>query len=92
MTFDLKNLRIGVVGLGYVGLPLAVEFGKHYPTVGFDIKAARIAELEQRIAERQLAASQANLAALVENTGDAIWSVDREHRLITFNSAFSNSF
>ncbi len=44
---------------------------------------------EQRIAERQLADSQANLAALVENTGDAIWSVDREHRLITFNSAFS---
>jgi UDP-N-acetyl-D-galactosamine dehydrogenase len=47
MTFDLKNLRIGVVGLGYVGLPLAVEFGKHYPTVGFDIKAQRVAELEQ---------------------------------------------
>ena len=44
---------------------------------------------EQRLAERQLADSQANLAALVENTGDAIWSVDRNHRLITFNSAFS---
>jgi UDP-N-acetyl-D-galactosamine dehydrogenase len=47
MTFDLEQLRIGVVGLGYVGLPLAVEFGKQYPTVGFDIKAERIAELEQ---------------------------------------------
>lgn len=46
MDFDLKNLRIGVIGLGYVGLPLAVEFGKHYPTVGFDIKEGRIAELE----------------------------------------------
>ena len=46
MTFDIKNLRIGVVGLGYVGLPLAVEFGKHYPTVGFDIHEGRIAELE----------------------------------------------
>ena len=45
MSFDIKNLRIGIVGLGYVGLPLAVEFGKKYPTVGFDIKAARIAEL-----------------------------------------------
>jgi PAS domain S-box-containing protein len=44
---------------------------------------------EQRLAERQLAASRANLTALVENTGDAIWSVDRDHRLITFNSAFS---
>ena len=37
---------IGIIGLGYVGLPLAVEFGKHYRTIGFDIKAARIKELE----------------------------------------------
>ena len=44
---------------------------------------------EQRMAERQLAESRANLGALVENTGDSIWSVDRAHRLITFNSAFA---
>jgi len=43
--FDLQRARIGVVGLGYVGLPLAVELGKLYPTVGFDVNAARIAEL-----------------------------------------------
>jgi UDP-N-acetyl-D-galactosamine dehydrogenase len=46
MSFDIKNLRIGVVGLGYVGLPLAVEFGRKYRTVGFDIHKARVAELE----------------------------------------------
>jgi PAS domain S-box-containing protein len=39
--------------------------------------------------ERELARSRANLNALFESTGDAIWSVDAEHRLITFNSAFS---
>jgi PAS domain S-box-containing protein len=44
---------------------------------------------EQRRAERELAASRANLEALVENTGDAIWSVGHDHRLITFNSAFA---
>ena len=44
---------------------------------------------EQRRAERDLAASRANLAALVENTGDTIWSVDSEQQLITFNSAFA---
>ena len=44
--FDIDKIRIGVVGLGYVGLPLAVEFGRHYPTVGFDLKAERIAELK----------------------------------------------
>ena len=40
-----RTARIAVVGLGYVGLPLAVEFGKQYATVGFDINDARIAEL-----------------------------------------------
>ncbi|SRR5579875_206903 len=44
-VFSLRKCRIGVVGLGYVGLPLAVEFGKHFDTVGFDIKASRVAEL-----------------------------------------------
>lgn len=39
------NAKIAVIGLGYVGLPLAVEFGKYRPVVGFDINAARIAEL-----------------------------------------------
>ena len=43
---SLSDTRIGIIGLGYVGLPLAVEFGKHYPTVGFDIKKDRIAELQ----------------------------------------------
>jgi UDP-N-acetyl-D-galactosamine dehydrogenase len=42
---SIKDTRIGIVGLGYVGLPLAVEFGKQYPTVGFDIKQDRFAEL-----------------------------------------------
>jgi len=45
----LRNCKVGVVGLGYVGLPLAVEFGKHFRTVGFDIKKSRIAELEAGI-------------------------------------------
>lgn len=44
--FKLDDTRIGVIGLGYVGLPLAVEFGKHMATVGFDINMSRIAELK----------------------------------------------
>ncbi len=43
--FDLEKVRIGVIGLGYVGLPLAVEFGKKFPTLGFDINQARVDEL-----------------------------------------------
>ncbi|MGH8306063.1 MAG: Vi polysaccharide biosynthesis UDP-N-acetylglucosamine C-6 dehydrogenase TviB [Steroidobacteraceae bacterium] len=42
---SLRNCRIGVVGLGYVGLPLAVEFGKRYETLGFDVKERRVAQL-----------------------------------------------
>lgn len=42
-----KNLKIGVIGLGYVGLPLAVEFAKKYPVVGFDIDTQRINDLKK---------------------------------------------
>ncbi|MDG0026263.1 Vi polysaccharide biosynthesis UDP-N-acetylglucosamine C-6 dehydrogenase TviB [Trinickia sp. Y13] len=43
---NLNQAKIAVIGLGYVGLPLAVEFGKLRPVVGFDINPARIAELQ----------------------------------------------
>ena len=42
----MNQTTIGIIGLGYVGLPLAVEFGKKYPTIGFDINTQRIAELK----------------------------------------------
>jgi UDP-N-acetyl-D-galactosamine dehydrogenase len=42
---DWNHLRLGILGLGYVGLPLAVEFGKQFPTLGYDLKPERIAEL-----------------------------------------------
>jgi len=42
----LENTKIAMIGLGYVGLPLAVEFGKKYTTVGFDINRPRIDELK----------------------------------------------
>ena len=41
------DIRIAILGLGYVGLPLAAAFGKRYPVIGFDIDAKRVAELEQ---------------------------------------------
>lgn len=43
---DVNNATIAVIGLGYVGLPLAVEFGKIKSTIGFDINSARIMELK----------------------------------------------
>jgi UDP-N-acetyl-D-galactosamine dehydrogenase len=43
------NTRVAVVGLGYVGLPLAVEFGKKYPTLGYDFSEARIADCKRHV-------------------------------------------
>lgn len=43
----MNNYKIAIIGLGYVGLPLAVEFAKKYPTVGFDISEHRINELNK---------------------------------------------
>lgn len=44
---NLNDVRIAIIGLGYVGLPLAVEFAKKYPTIGFDINEGRINELNE---------------------------------------------
>src|SRR3989338_3842005 len=50
MTVPLEEkIRIGIIGLGYVGLPLAVEFGKRFKTVGFDINPRRIEALRKGI-------------------------------------------
>lgn len=46
---DLSTIKIGVIGLGYVGLPLAVEFGKKFDVVGFDINQSRIGELQSGV-------------------------------------------
>ena len=64
-----KPGKIAIIGLGYVGLPLAVEFGKQYPTLGFDVKAARVAALQAgndetgEVAPEELAAARARTLA-----------------------------
>jgi UDP-N-acetyl-D-galactosamine dehydrogenase len=74
---DLAGARIGVVGLGYVGLPLAVEFGRRYDTVGFDIDPARLEALRRgrddnrEVEGEDLArATRLRLSALVDDIRD----------------------
>ena len=43
---NLQDIKLAIIGLGYVGLPLAAEFGKHRSVVGFDINQQRIATLK----------------------------------------------
>ena len=59
---NLDNAKIAIIGLGYVGLPLAVEFGKHRPVLGFDINQARIDELRSG-KDSTLEVTPADLAA-----------------------------
>jgi UDP-N-acetyl-D-galactosamine dehydrogenase len=60
--FDVDSARIAIVGLGYVGLPLAAEFGKQFPVLGLDTNPERIAELEKG-RDRTLEVSEDELAA-----------------------------
>ncbi|WP_068546649.1 Vi polysaccharide biosynthesis UDP-N-acetylglucosamine C-6 dehydrogenase TviB [Thalassotalea crassostreae] len=77
MSMSLDNVKIAVIGQGYVGLPLAVEFGKKMPTLGFDINEERIAELnsgkdstlecsEDELAESKFISYSANVDDLKE--------------------------
>ena len=59
----LSDVRLCIVGLGYVGLPLAVEFGKKFPTTGFDLNATRVANL-RRGSDATLEVSDEELAAV----------------------------
>ena len=49
IKMNLEKVKIAVIGQGYVGLPLAIEFGKKYPTLGFDINVTRIDELKKGV-------------------------------------------
>ena len=43
----MKNIKIGIIGLGYIGLPLAVKLSKYFPTIGYDLNSVRISELKK---------------------------------------------
>ncbi len=68
---NFNELRIAVIGLGYVGLPLAVAFGRRYPTIGFDINSLRIEALRQgRDDTLEVAASELNAVEQLEFSSD----------------------
>lgn len=59
MSFSLNTTRIAILGQGYVGLPLAVAFAQHFPTLGYDTQALRIQELQQGLDRTQELDAQA---------------------------------
>ena len=75
----LENPRIAVIGLGYVGLPLAVEFGGIYPTIGFDINEKRVQELNEghdytlEVGDKNLTSVITSGAVAVESQGHGLY-------------------
>ena len=74
---NLENKKIAIIGLGYVGLPLAVEFGKKYKVIGFDINKARIEELRSgtdstlEVSDKDLSESNLMFSYTVEDLKSA---------------------
>ncbi|UKT63285.1 nucleotide sugar dehydrogenase [Pedobacter mucosus] len=66
----IENKQIAIIGLGYVGLPLAIEFAKKYKVVGFDINADRIAELN-KIEDQTYEANLIDLKNVLVDTNDS---------------------
>lgn len=76
--------KIAVIGLGYVGLPLAVEFGKVRPVVGFDINVARIAELgAARDSTLEVTTEDLRVARYIEYTSDITKLADCKIFIVT---------
>ena len=73
-----RKLSIGIIGLGYVGLPLAIEFNKQYPTVGFDKNKDRINQLKEgtdktlELSREELKASKLTYTFKPRNIAD-VW-------------------
>ncbi len=59
--------KIAIIGLGYVGLPLAVEFAKHYPVCGFDINTKRISELKSGV-DKTLEVENSELSSVLSDS------------------------
>ena len=82
--FDLSDTRIGIIGLGYVGLPLAIEFGKQYPTIGLDLKQERIDELRAgQDSTREVTPDELEQAEQLAFTGNVDDLADRNVYIVT---------
>ena len=70
-------MKISIIGLGYVGLPIAIEFSKKYPTIGFDINQQRVKQLKanidinQDIIDSSLIGTEAKFSSSINDIKDS---------------------
>lgn len=69
-----RKVRLAIIGQGYVGLPLAIEFAYHYPVIGFDINPERVAELNAG-QDRTREADLQRLRAVIEKADNSYFSL-----------------
>ncbi|MDU8885496.1 nucleotide sugar dehydrogenase [Yeosuana sp. MJ-SS3] len=83
----MENTKIAIIGLGYVGLPLSVEFAKQFPVVGFDINSKRVAELNRSI-DKTLEVEQEVLQEVLQHKmsdANGLFITDQIHELKVAN-------
>ena len=79
-----STIRIGIIGLGYVGLPLAFEFGKKFTTLGFDLNTKRIGELQSGIdVTREVETDELKQATLLKFSAEADSLADCTYFIVT---------
>ncbi|MGB5325849.1 MAG: Vi polysaccharide biosynthesis UDP-N-acetylglucosamine C-6 dehydrogenase TviB, partial [Pseudomonadales bacterium] len=88
----IQDCKIAIIGLGYVGLPLAVEFGKQYQTIGFDINAARVNELRSgKDSTLEISAAELDSCGQLRFSADAKALADCDIYIITVPTPIDNS-
>ncbi|RKQ40368.1 nucleotide sugar dehydrogenase, partial [Enterobacter sp. R1(2018)] len=89
----LFDKKIAIIGLGYVGLPLAVEFGKKYNTMGFDINVSRIDELKNGIdITKECSSDELKQASLLNYTSELIKISDADIYIVTVPTPVDKHF
>ena len=84
MNKNLSESKLSVIGLGYVGLPLALEFGQKYNTVGFDINQSRVVSLVQGIdATKEVSPEDFKTAEFCKFSSDDQLLADRDVYIVT---------
>src|SRR5690606_5009810 len=84
LTYRADNARIAVIGLGYVGLPLAIEFAKKYQVLGFDINQERVMELAKATDRTQEADIDSLVKVISDNSLQFSWDKEDLRSYNTF--------
>jgi UDP-N-acetyl-D-galactosamine dehydrogenase len=88
----LEDAKIGIVGLGYVGLPLAVEFGKHYKTVGFDINEQRVRALNTGVDETlEVSSQEMQVSQFLRYTNNSVDLIECDVYIVTVPTPIDQS-